>query len=198
MACPEESTRSSQLRWPVKWLQPPLWMGVAWGFAEATLFFIMPDLIITLACLGSVKHGARQLAAVLVGALVGGMLMYMLACSQSAEMARLVDAVPFVRSAMFDSVRGDYEAHGLWAACKGPLTGIPYKVYAVIAPDFIPFYSFFVGSIPARLERLVVTFAIFAVLGVLARRYLTRWPWVPIGVYLSYWVIVYGVYWSVI
>jgi hypothetical protein len=182
--------------WTAKWFHPPIWLGVVWGFAEATLFFIMPDLIITLACLGSFVKGLRQLAAVMAGALAGGLLMYILSINHALEMTRLVQAVPYVRSSMVEAVQGDFASHGVWAVCMGPLSGIPYKLYAVIAPAFVSLFLFFVMSIPARLERLLVTFAIFAVLGVLFRRYLKRWTWLPGSVYLIYWVIVYGVYWS--
>lgn len=174
----------------------PAWSGFLWGFAEATVFFIVPDVLITLACLLSVKQGLKQLGAVLAGSLAGGILMYLAAIGHPSQMIRLVEAVPFVRPEMLGTVRADLAAHGAWALCLGPLSGIPYKIYAVLAPARISLIPFVSVSVPARLERLLASFVLFAVIGLLFRKF---WPGrrsTALAVHLIYWLVVYGFYWN--
>ena len=51
-------------------------VAFAWGFAEATLFFIVPDVPLTGVGCRSLRAGLKAMSAALVGALLGGMLMY--------------------------------------------------------------------------------------------------------------------------
>ncbi len=52
-----------------------LWLGLFWGFAEATLFFIVPDVLLTLVALFSFRRSAQLMACILVGAVAGGSVM---------------------------------------------------------------------------------------------------------------------------
>jgi membrane protein YqaA with SNARE-associated domain len=182
-------------RWAVL-QRPPLLLGVGWGFFEATLFFIVPDLIITLAALFSVRRAMKQLVAVIGGSIAGGLLMFALAVSSPDGMLRLVGKVPFVRPAMFEKVRSDYAAHGVWALCRGPLSGIPYKVYAVMAPPFVSPVPFALVSVPARLERLLASLAVFVLLGWILRRLSPGRIAPAFAVFIVYWMVVYGFYWT--
>ena len=53
-----------------------LWAGLVWGFAEATLFFVIPDVILTLVALFSIKQSLKVLVTILSGAVLGGALMF--------------------------------------------------------------------------------------------------------------------------
>jgi len=75
LTMPEKSL--SEPRIPEFTLRPwSLWAGFAWGFAEATLFFIVPDLLLTFIALYSFRRSVKVLAFILLGALVGGTLMF--------------------------------------------------------------------------------------------------------------------------
>jgi hypothetical protein len=184
----------------LRWLLRPSgsWAAAAWGFAEGTLFFVMPDLIITLTALFSIRHSLKQIATAVAGALVGGMLLYGLAAQNPASAKSMVLGVPFVKHRMFETVDREFRTVGAWAPCKGPTSGIPYKVYAVEATRHINWFLFLLVSIPARLERLVITWALFAALGRLCGRYIAAHPGSAITFHALYWVAVYGFYWSVI
>lgn len=182
------------------WLQalrtPPLWAGFLFGFAEATLFFVVPDVIITWAALFSPRQAIRQLAAVLCGSLVGGIVMYSLARLHPELMRSAVDAVPFIPSVMFDTVQSGFDAHGAWSMCMGPLSGIPYKVYAVLAPVHVPLLLFVLISIPARIERLALSLAIFVAAGWAFRRFQPGRMVPPVLAFITYWTVVYVSYWT--
>src|SRR5215471_4108707 len=90
-----------------------LWAGFFWGLAEATLFFIVPDVLLTLEALFSFRRSARVLACILLGALCGGTIMFYLGASHPAQAKATVLRVPFVSSAMFDRTARGFEKSGI-------------------------------------------------------------------------------------
>jgi membrane protein YqaA with SNARE-associated domain len=96
-----------------------LWAGFAWGFAEATLFFIVPDVLLTLVVLFSFRRSARVLACILLGALAGGTIMFYLGAKDPAQARQVVLRVPFVSQAMFDRTQQSFQRNGIWALTKG-------------------------------------------------------------------------------
>ena len=83
-------------------------VAFAWGFAEATLFFLLPDVFLTALAARNLHAAVRATLSALAGALLGGTLMY--ACGHAApERARaLLDAVPAVSPALLASVRAQH------------------------------------------------------------------------------------------
>jgi len=177
--------------WPV-----PLWLSVVWGFAEATLFFIVPDIVLGWESLGGWRRGTRALAAIVVGALVGGLLVYGLAAMWPEAMRNAVASVPFVRGAMFATVAEAYDGHGAAGMLLGPTSGIPYKIYAVLAPQSFGVLSFAIFSIPARLERLALSWLVFALLGRWLAPVIARHRWATAALYALFWAGIYAYYWS--
>lgn len=178
--------------------RPPLWAGALWGFAEATLFFIIPDVVITWAALGSAQHGVKMLGAAILGALVGGMLLYGLASWQPETARAAVDAVPFVRSTMFDTVAAAYGRWGAAALLHAPGNGIPYKVYAVLAPPVMAPTAFAALTVPARLERFLIGWVLTTVAGWLLRAWIRSHPIAITAIFLSCWAVGYAAYWILI
>jgi len=175
-----------------------IWLGALWGFAESTLFFLAPDILLTAAALFSPKRSFIQLLAILIGSLLGGALMYTAGdkfpdCSQE-----LVLGVPFIKQRLLDKVEPQFEEHGLWAMCVGSFTGVPYKTYAVIAPRHAPFLAFMAVSLPARLARLFSSWSIASLLGLLFRRQIEASPPAALGLLVICWIGFYTYYWSVI
>jgi hypothetical protein len=109
-----------------------LWLAGLWGFAEATLFFIVPDVLLTWI---AVRHGTRQavmasLAAV-AGAMLGGVVLYMWAAYDPALARTVVNAVPAISASMASGVGADVQNGGATAIFAGGFTGVPYKIYAL-------------------------------------------------------------------
>jgi membrane protein YqaA with SNARE-associated domain len=153
-------------------------VAALWGFAEATLFFVVPDVWLTAV---AVRRGARAaLAAALcaaAGALVGGALMYAWGADDPAGAAAALDAVPAVSPAMLDRVRADLERDGAAAALlAGAFSGVPYKAYAALAPSAgVGPWPLLAATAPARLARFVPACLLAALLsGVLSGRLSAR------------------------
>ena len=178
--------------------RPPLLLGLVWGFAEATLFFIIPDVIIAWAALSSWRSGLRMLLAALVGALAGGLVLYGAATARPGAVLAAVESVPFIHPAMIDKVADRYRDLGASAILRAPGNGIPYKVYAALAPPVTGPGSFALLSIPARLERFLPAWLIFTAVGRGLRRTMAAHPRQTALVFAAVWAIGYTVYWSLI
>jgi len=179
----------------VDWLTD--WPGIAlaflWGFAEGTLFFILPDVPLSLAAMFRPRRALLHLAAIVAGALLGGMVMFSWS-ARGPTVRHAVAHVPLVNPAMFERAESDYREFGIWAVGMGPLRGIPYKVYAVEAPEHSGLQSFLLVTIPARAWRLVAVWLVFAGAGLLLRK-LGRAS-VAAALHATVWIVVYVVYWA--
>ena len=173
-----------------------LWLGLFWGIAEATLFFIVPDVLLTLIALFSFRRSARVLACILIGALAGGTIMFYFGGKNPAQAKAVVLQVPFVSTRMFDTTQQSFQRHGIWALTKGPGNGIPYKVYCVQASRYSGLALFLVVSLLARLERFALFWLIAGTMGLIFRRNIRRQPKVTVAVHACIWIVGYAWYWA--
>lgn len=163
-----------------------------WGFAEATLFFFVPDIWISILALQSGRQGLIACLYAFVGAVVGGLIMYYLGRADVQSMNKLLNKIPAIRMEDILKVQSDIQKSGATAVLFGPMSGIPYKIYAVNAHSDMSVTAFALVSIPARLIRfifiaLITTFA--------SERFLATFS--PIGklqIVLIVWVTFYIVY----
>lgn len=132
-------------------------MAAAWGFAEATLFFLVPDVYLSRVALHSLPRALRDCLWALLGALVGGALMYGWGTAAPLSAEAALARVPAVAEEDLVRVREELREHGWSALFLGPLTGTPYKIYAVEAArlerGLLPLLAV---SVPARLLRFVL------------------------------------------
>lgn len=168
----------------------------AWGAAEGSFFFLVPDMLLTFVAMFLPKRSLLHVGCVVLGSLGAGLLVFQAARLWPAESKRFIDSVPFVTDAMFARVERDYASHGPAGLLLGPTSGTPYKVYAVLAPQHISLSEFLLVSVPARLERLLITWAQFTVLGIALRRWAKNPQKWMLFFFVVYWAGVYAVYWG--
>jgi membrane protein YqaA with SNARE-associated domain len=182
----------------VRWLVggPGLVLAFVWGLAEGTFFFVVPDVAISLAAMLRPKRAWRHVLAATLGGLAGGALMIHWAMLDPAGARAAVARVPFVRAEMFDKVAAGYARHGLGAVYLGPLGGIPYKIYAVEAPNFVGNSAFLASTVPARGYRFVAVWLAFGFVGHRLQRYLKRTDRQLLIWHGAFWVVLYVVYWG--
>lgn len=181
-----------------KFLLAPLGVALSflWGFAEATLFFVVPDVWLSLVAIFSLRRVWQHIAAAITGAAAGGALIFLWAQTHPDSATAVVNKVPFVTKQMFAKVDMSFQTRGLSAVYLGPLTGTPYKIYAVAAPRFVPFPSFLFVTILARSWRFILVSLLSGACAGALRKYgnatlrqLTRWhalAWTAF--YIFYWM----------
>jgi hypothetical protein len=172
----------------------PGWaLAFTWGAAEASFFFLVPDIFLSWVAMKAPRRVWMHLASAVLGALLAGWLMFAWA-SRSMQAREFVAAVPRVSAAMSEQANDDLRRHGALGTINGPARGVPYKVYAVQAPSHgISASAFLAASVPARLWRMLATVLAFAALGVVLRR-LRRQHWgTPLHGF--FWVVSVTAYW---
>jgi hypothetical protein len=96
---------------------------------------------------------------------------------------------------MFEQVQLDYANHGAFGMLQGPGSGIPYKIFAVLAPPVLPLGTFLSMSIPARIERLALSCLLFTIIGRVFAGWLTEHPRATVLLFTTFWLVAYAVYW---
>ncbi len=136
------------------------WLAAAafWGFAEATLFFIVPDVLLSYLTLRhGVPAGLRAGIAAVGGAVLGGAAMYLWGARDPSAAEAALDLIPAISVTMISATQSDL-TNG-WAASlfAGAFGGIPYKIFAVEAGHVgIDPVAFLAMTMPARYARFVL------------------------------------------
>lgn len=168
--------------------------GFVWGLAEASFFFIVPDVLISAVAL---RGGRAVFAAVLgslLGACIGGAAMFLWSHADPASAHAAVDAVPFIPERLFELAQSLSADHGGLAILIGSFIGVPYKVFAVQAPESLSLAAFLGWTLPGRATRFVLA---AVVVSVLARKLQTRWRPRTLVVGLAVvWIAIYAGYWT--
>ncbi len=127
-----------------------------WSFLEATVFFIVPDVWLSLV---GIKHLKKALIACLVAAcaaVLGGALLYGLSVEHFTALSDFFNRIPGISPALQHTVEQQLNTLGFWALFIGPLEGLPYKVYSVYASHLhLSLAHFLWVSFIARVLRFV-------------------------------------------
>jgi membrane protein YqaA with SNARE-associated domain len=132
-------------------------IAALWGFAEATLFFIVPDVWLSIAGRKKLAVGLIACFYSLAGALTGGVILYWWGSCDMEHAVRVIATIPAVSSRMIARVNAELHERGMLAILLAPLSGTPYKVYTIqAAASGIGFGAFVLISVFARLIRFML------------------------------------------
>lgn len=139
-------------------------LAAVWGFCEATVFFIVPDVLLSTIALTRPKLAIRASLAALGGALAGGALMWQLGALRPALAAVLVEAVPAISWQALADVRSQLSSRGWISLLVAGFVGTPYKIFAMEAGRLgLSLVELLLVSVPARLSRFLVLVGVGAV-----------------------------------
>jgi hypothetical protein len=175
-----------------------IWIAAAalWGVAEASFFFIVPDVLLTAAALRLGWRRALILCLVAAGcAALAGAALWLWAGQDAVAARSAMLHVPAVGPDLVARVHGELKSGWPLRLLKGAMTGVPYKLYAVEAgARHIPLSLFVPVSVGVRLFRFALTAMLAAAAGGLLRR-LNRSGWIK-PLWLAVWCVVYLVYFT--
>ncbi|MEP2704754.1 MAG: hypothetical protein ABJQ71_12285 [Roseibium sp.] len=107
--------------------------GAMWGFAEATLFFIVPDVLLTSLALNSFRKAVLAALAAAMAATIGGLLVWLGAHWFPVEIKAVLLAVPGISENTFSSVQALLKSGAFSGMLQGAFSGMPYKIFAAEA-----------------------------------------------------------------
>lgn len=172
--------------------------ALLWAFAEATLFFIVPDVWLTVvAAQRGIRKAMVACGFAALGAVAGGAIMYLWASADPATAIALVGAVPGIPPAMIENAAAALRAEGIVTMVFGAFAGVPYKIYAVEAPGAgLGLVLFLAMSVPARLFRFLLLSGMAAAFAALFDGWLSKR--VVLAILLVLWVAFYAGYWALV
>jgi membrane protein YqaA with SNARE-associated domain len=168
-------------------------IACSWGLAEATFFFIVPDVFLTRLALRDFCRAVGASAWAVAGALVGGSGLWFAARHGNAgALLRLFERLPGINAGLVERSGEAFGQQGLAALFKGVLRGYPYKLFAVHAgAGKVPFVAFLAASACARFLRFTAAITVAWVAGrALGRRSVAFRYWV----HAAFWLTFYAAY----
>jgi membrane protein YqaA with SNARE-associated domain len=127
-----------------------------WGLAEATVFFIVPDVLLSYYAVNNLLRALILAAVATVGAVCGGVVLFHFAPAHYEQFQSFFVEIPGISTDMLLRVKAQTSVDGLNAVFWGPLQGIPYKLFAVEASaQDLPLSVFVPVSVAARYLRFV-------------------------------------------
>ena len=137
-----------------------------WGLAEATVFYIVPDVLLSWVALKEPRKAFIACVWTLAGALIGGVFIWYLGALNPEPIRALFTFIPAINAPLIVEVQLQLKNSGLVALFIGPMIGTPYKIYALEAGHIgYGLLPFLLVSIPARLMRFVIVTAVAAAAG---------------------------------
>ncbi len=171
-------------------------VALLWGFAEATLFFIVPDVGLSAIAVGRGRRPALWAAGWAAGgAVLGGAIMHVWGAVDPDGAIAALDRLPAISAAMIAGAGDELARQGPAAVVIGGVSGVPYKIYAVLAEAAgLELSLFLLISIPARAGRFFLVVLVADWLGRrLAHRLALRWRYVALA---TAWLAFYGLYFA--
>lgn len=174
-----------------------LTIAAVWGFAEATLFFVVPDVWLGWLALRQGKLAWQGMIAALLGAVIGGILVAGICAEMRASTsAKVMDAIPAISGSTIQDVDMAVQRDGSKSMLEGPVKGTPYKLYAraIGIQEGGPTFGFVGWSIVARALRWVIVIPLFLGSAAAIRR------WTPLSerrirmIYAAFWIAFYAWY----
>ena len=173
-------------------------LALTWGVAEGVLFFVVPDVLLTLvAARAGLRRGLDAAWWALGGAVIGGLVAFGWGATSPATANAAMAALPAVDDTMIATVADQVATNGAAALVTAPLHGRPYKLYAAAAgaggesPLLLVLWT-----IPGRMWRFVGLVGLFGAIAEGRRRWLTAVPsWALVAVWAFFWILVYVKFW---
>jgi membrane protein YqaA with SNARE-associated domain len=171
-------------------------LALLWGFGEASVFFVVPDVVISLIALQyGWRAGGLAILSAVFGAILGGIAVYYWGKFDISGARAFFDGLPAIAPSTI--ARAGHEISqadfGL-LMFKGSLTGVPFKLYASEAgASGVSLFAFVILTPLVRFPR----FAIAALVAGLAHHYSPRilraHKFKLLGLF---WIVFYGLFWT--
>lgn len=165
----------------------------SWALAEATFFFIVPEVFLTRLALRDFCRVAAASAWAVAGALVGGSGLWLAARHGDAgALLRLFERLPGINAGLVERSGDALGQQGLAALFMGVLRGYPFKLFAVHAgAGNGPFLAFLAASAGARFFRFTAAITVASTAGrALGRRSVALRYWA----HAAFWLTFYAAY----
>jgi uncharacterized membrane protein YeaQ/YmgE (transglycosylase-associated protein family) len=159
-----------------------------WGLAEATVFFLAAEILVTWLALANPLRALRAALFALLGAVIGAAILYVWGGRDPFSAMTLLSALPTLGPESMSAAEEALMTHGLWALPDGvlsPATGKAHAIYAqALGIGIAPFLAVYAL---ARAARLLLAGCVTACVGGMLQCFLPR------KVVVALWALVWAV-----
>jgi membrane protein YqaA with SNARE-associated domain len=174
-----------------------LFLALLWGFGEATVFFVVPDVVISLiALLYGWRAGGLAVVAAILGAMIGGIVVYYWGQADLAGANAFFDSLPAISAHTIARAKRDIlgDQFGV-AMLMGSVTSVPFKLYAAQAgASAMPLWTLVAITPLVRLPRFALAVVVVGIAHKFAPAMLHAHK---IKLLALFWISFYAFYWSV-
>ncbi len=173
-------------RWPVDLL------AFVWGLAEAVIFFLPVEMLITFLALNNPLRALRAAAFALAGAIAGAAGLYYWGAQDPFSAMNLLAALPGLSPEMMDAAEMALQERGVLAVPAGVFSAATGKAQVVFAQGFdISIVALLAVYAAARAVRLLLAGCVAFCLGAMLQCFLPRR--VAVGLWAVAWGL--GLWW---
>ncbi len=135
-----------------------IFLGFFWGFNEGLWFFIIPDIILSIAALKGWKPALYTTIATIIGSMLAAATIYLILAHYPIETFTAIwSSLPGYYPKMLDTASLHLSTDGANGLLNGPTSGIPYRFYVLEAyQQNIALTDLLVWTPIARLQRIIL------------------------------------------
>jgi hypothetical protein len=179
----------------VRQRRPAALIGFLWGYAEGTVFFLVPDIWITWLTLFAPRSGLLAWLASIAGSLAAVLTFHGLITGLGLDPLGWIGSLPGISESMIAAVESGLAVHGLpwtpWLIAGG----VPLKVYAGVAfLQGMALGSVLLWTVFARVVRIAPTVLATLVVRRWAAGRIDRRPGLWTALLLGLWSLFYLAY----
>lgn len=146
------------------------WLVFFWAMGEALVWFVIPEFLLILLVFMRIKGKRQLLYYDIGGTVVGTLLAFVIKLPE-----RFIAKLPYIQPSMVAQVRHWYAAHGMLGLIYQPFSGIPYKVFTHLAPDYHFFIlTFLIVAVVVRISRYYLIYLLLISIYPFLHRYVYR------------------------
>jgi 1-acyl-sn-glycerol-3-phosphate acyltransferase len=105
----------------------------SWALAEAVAWPIIPEFLLFPMAVGARERFSVPLASSVIGSSIGGTLVYVYAWKRPSRALAALPRLPTVSERQIARASAALQAHGVAAFLAQPWSGVPLKVWAIVA-----------------------------------------------------------------
>jgi hypothetical protein len=141
-----------------------------WALADGLFWFVIPEFLLLLLIFMRIRRKGNLLIYNLFGTIAGTILAYVINLP-----AHLLQQLPYIQPSMIQQCAVWFENSGIFALAHLPFSGVPYKVFVNLAPNYsILFATFIVAAVLARVAIYYVFYFLLDMIYPLLHRYVYR------------------------
>jgi hypothetical protein len=141
-----------------------------WAMCEALFWFIIPEFLLLLVIFMRTKRKRELLIYNILGTVAGTVLAFSFNLP-----VHLIERLPYIQPAMTAQVAAWFEKSGIFALIHQPFSGVPYKVFAYLAPNYHFLIIFFIIVVVlVCVARYLIVYVVLNFISPLLHRYVYR------------------------